>query len=115
LQTPGAARLRALIDDGLCFGHLAVVQGVVWRALGLSEDAASVASAYTTASGLIAAAVRLGCVGAIEAQAILAGTLATVEEVATPVPVGAAIESFTPWLDVAASRQARAHLRLFAS
>ena len=115
LQTRGAAQLRALIDDGLCFGHLAVVQGVVWRALGLSEDAASAASAYTTASGLIAAAVRLGCVGAIEAQAILTAVLAMVEELAVRVPADTWMESFTPWVEVAASRQARGHLRLFAS
>jgi urease accessory protein len=60
--------------------------------------------------------VRLGRIGAVEAQAVLAGLLPTIAEVAAPpVRADAEIESFMPWVDIAASRQARAHLRLFAS
>ncbi len=72
-------------------------------------------SGYTTASGLIAAAVRLGRIGAVEAQAVLTALLPTIAELSAPVSPNAQIESFLPWVDAAASRQARAHLRLFAS
>ena len=79
-------------------------------------DAISVSSGYSTASGLIAAAVRLGRIGAVEAQAVLpAALLPTIADLSTPMPPDAEIESFVPWVDAAASRQARAHLRLFAS
>jgi urease accessory protein len=115
LATPGAAELRARIESGEAVGHLPVVQGFVWRARGMSEADAVAISGYTTASGLIAAAVRLGHIGAVEAQAVLADVLPTIAEISRPVPADAAIESFTPWVDMAAARHARAHLRLFAS
>jgi len=59
--------------------------------------------------------MRLGRIGAVEAQAVLAALLPTIADLSGPVPSGAEIESFMPWVDAAASRHARAHLRLFAS
>lgn len=115
LATPGARELRMLVEDGGARGHLPVVQGFVWRACGLSEAAATAVSGYSTAAGLIAAAVRLGLIGAMEAQSVLAASLATVAELSSPIEAAAQIETFMPWVDVAASRHARAHLRLFAS
>ena len=81
----------------------------------MSEANAILVSGYSTASGLIAAAVRLGRIGAVEAQAVLAALLSAIAELSAPLPPYAQIESFVPWVDAAASRQARAHLRLFAS
>jgi urease accessory protein len=115
LTTPGARELRALIASGEAHGHLPVVQGFVWHAGGMSETAAVAVSGYSTAAALIAAAVRLGCIGAMEAQTVLAAVLATIAELSAPVPPIAEIESFMPWVDAAASRHSRAHLRLFAS
>jgi urease accessory protein len=116
LATAGAAALRSAIDAGRALGHLAVVQGLVWRAIGLSQRDAVAISGYATAAGLIAAAVRLGTIGAVEAQAVLKTALAAVAEVTeVPVDPDAEIESFAPWVDAAASRHIRAHMRLFAS
>lgn len=115
LGTPGAAELRSSIDAGKAHGHLPVVQGFVWRARGVNETAAIAVSGYSTASGLIAAAVRLGRIGAVEAQAVLSALLPTIAALSAPVPPDAVIESFMPWVDAAAARQARAHLRLFAN
>jgi urease accessory protein len=115
LATPGTRQLQILIESGEVHGHLCVVQGFVWRASGLGEAAAVAISGYSTAAGLIAAAVRLGCLGAVEAQSVLAAVLATVAELSTPIAPTAEIESFMPWVDAAASRHARAYLRLFAS
>jgi urease accessory protein len=115
LGTPGAAELDSQIEVGRAHGHLPVVQGFVWRARGMSEADAILVSGYSTASGLIAAAVRLGHIGAVEAQAVLAALLPKIVDLAAPVASDAKFESFMPWVDAAASRQARAHLRLFAS
>jgi urease accessory protein len=115
LGTQGTAEFRARIADEKLHGHLPVVQGFLWRARGMSEADAMTVSGYTTASGLIAAAVRLGRIGAVEAQAVLAALLPIIAELSAPVPPNAQIESFSPWVDAAASRQAHAHLRLFAS
>jgi urease accessory protein len=114
LATPGAAGFRSAIDAGHALGHLPVVQGFVWRAVGLSQADAIAMSGYATAAGLIAAAVRLGTIGAVDAQAALASALAVVAEMSVVEPE-AEIESFAPWVDAAAARHARADLRLFAS
>jgi urease accessory protein len=115
LGTRGAAELRSRIESGNAHGHLPLVQGFVWRVRGMSETNAILVSGYSTASGLIAAAVRLGRIGAVEAQGVLAALLPAITDLAAPVRPDAEIESFMPWVDIAASRQARAHLRLFAS
>ena len=115
LATQGAAELRSQIEAGNAHGHLPVVQGFVWRARGMSETDAILVSGFATASGLIAAAMRLGRIGAVEAQAVLGALLPAIADLSVPVPPDAEIESFMPWVDAAASRQARAHLRLFAS
>jgi urease accessory protein len=115
LGTEAATELRSQIEGGKARGHLPIVQGFVWRARGMSEANAILVSGYSTASGLIAAAVRLGRIGAVEAQAVLAALLPAIADLSAPVPPDAEIESFMPWVDAAASRQARAHLRLFAS
>ena len=73
-------------------------------------------SGYTMAAGLVTAAVRLGRIGAIDAQAALASALAVMTELAqAPVAPDTAISSFMPWLDSAVARHARASLRLFVN
>jgi urease accessory protein len=111
-----ALRLRGAVRAGVCFGHIAVMQGAVWQAMGLDEGLAQLASAYGVASGVTAAAVRLGAIGAMEGQKILRGCLPMIETlVAQPVPEDAELSSFVPFLEIAAARHARADLRLFAN
>jgi urease accessory protein len=77
---------------------------------------AQLASAYGAASGVTAAAVRLGAIGALEGQKILRGCLPLIESLVTdPVPDDAQLSSFIPFLEIAAARHARADLRLFAN
>ena len=116
LGTPGAADYRAAITGGETLGHLPVVQGWLWRRCGLDAASAVAASAYTVAAGLVNAAVRLGSVGAIEAQRALADSLLQVDLGAEFDPASALqFASMTPWLDVAAIRHSRSNLRLFSS
>jgi urease accessory protein len=120
LATTGAEDLRAAIRSGLMLGHLATVQGALWRALGLSEPEAAAVAGYQLVSGLVSAAVRLGQIGAIQGQQALQTVLPLVAEIAErPVaeePGGAIVlTGFTPLIEVAAMRHARADLRLFAN
>jgi urease accessory protein len=111
-----ALRLRGAVRAGVCLGHIAVMQGAVWQAMGLDEALAQLASAYGVASGVTAAAVRLGAIGAMEGQKILRGCLPMIETlVAQPVPEDAELSSYIPFLEIAAARHARADLRLFAN
>lgn len=117
LATSGAAELKAAVTAGRALGHLSVVQGWVWRRCGLDAQAAVAASAYTVAAGLANAAVRLGCLGAIDAQAALGDSLDLVADLAHDVydPSSLRLWSMTPWLDVAATRHVRSGLRLFSN
>ena len=54
----------------------------------MSEANAILVSGYSTASGLIAATVRLGHVGAVEAQAVLAALLPAIAELSSPAAAG---------------------------
>jgi urease accessory protein len=115
LGNPVAARLREAIAAGACLGHLPVMQGAVWRALQFDEQSAQLASGYITASGMIAAAVRLGAIGALQAQAALQSVLPTIEELVANADDDAEPSSCVPFIDIAAARHMRADLRLFAN
>ena len=111
-----AVRLRAAVRDGRALGHLPVVQGQIWRELGLDEEGAVAASGYGCLLGLVSASVRLGKVGALGAQTVVASALPLLAELAGErVPEELALSSSTPFLDVAAIRHARSDLRLFAN
>ncbi|MFC7051494.1 urease accessory protein UreF [Hansschlegelia quercus] len=114
IGTPGAGEWQALVRAGRAFGHLAVTQGVVWRGAGLDLTGAVLASGYMTISNYTTAAVRLGVVGAVAAQTIVRHLLPVLAELAAS-PLPDRIESFSPRLDVAAARHARADLRLFSN
>jgi urease accessory protein len=111
-----ALRLRDAVRAGVCLGHIAVMQGAVWQAMDLDEKLAQLASAYGVASGVTAAVVRLGAIGALEGQKVLRGCLPLIDTlVSRPVPDDAVLSSFVPFLEIAAARHARADLRLFVN
>ncbi len=111
-----ALRLREAVRSGACLGHIAVMQGAVWQAMGLDEKLAQLASSYGVASGVTGAAVRLGAIGALDGQKVLRGCLPLIDAlVAQPVPDVAELSSFAPFLEIAAARHARADLRLFVN
>ena len=111
-----AMALRDAVRAGECLGHISVMQGAVWSALGLDEDLAQLTSGYAAASGLIAAAVRLGAIGALQGQAVLRSCLPLIEGLAAcPISDGTEMESFLPFIDIASARHAQADLRLFAN
>ena len=116
LGTPGATPMLEAVRAGALLGHVPVVQGALWRQLGMDEAVAVHVSGYLCAAGLVAASVRLGSLGALAAQAILAGALPLIQELAAaPMPPDAQIGGYMPWLDTACARYAHAGSRLFAS
>lgn len=97
-------------------GHLPVAQGVVFRAAGLALPSAEMLSAWAVASGLASAAVRLGMIGHVEAQeiAMLLRPVAARLLAGDP-PSGERLASFTPLTEIAVTRGASRHLRMFAT
>jgi urease accessory protein len=118
LGTPDADALRDAITVKRCIGHLPVAQGWIWRRIGLTEEGAMAASAYASAVAMTNAAVRLGALGALDAQGVISGCLPLISELSeAPFDPGDPIvfASAAPWLDIAIMRQALTHLRLFSN
>ncbi len=116
IGTAGASDLQAAVRAGRMLGHLPVVQGSLWRSIGLCEEAAVTVSAYATVQALATAAVRLGRIGIVEAQAVVAECFATITPLAAlPVADEEPIGSFATLLDVAAARHGAADVRLFSN
>jgi urease accessory protein len=116
LSSPGAADYRAKVRKGLAEGHLAVVQGLIWRAIGLDEETAVAVSGYQMVAGLSTAATRLGLLGAIEAQATIGRALETIRQASTP-PVAddEPLSSFMPITEIALALHGAAGHRLFSN
>lgn len=109
-----AYRQRVLRSPEL--GHLPVVQGLVLKEAGLTLATAELVSGWSVVSGLTAAAVRLGVIGHIDAQAAV-GRLRTVlkQILIEPADAAAMPSSFTPLMDIALGKSADRHRRIFSN
>jgi urease accessory protein len=114
LGTVGALAYQERIKARRAWGHLAVVQGLVWRGAGLDETAASAVSGHTLCVGLLGAALRLGAIGHIDSQRSLARLGNEIDKLsATPAPALEDIGVCTPETDIAAMRHETESTRLF--
>ncbi len=116
LGTAQVAAYRSRVIDGSSPGHLPVVQGLVWRALDVPADRACVVSAHTLCVGFLGAAVRLGLIGAVDGQKILAGRHEVIGEILAqdPPPMGR-WRTFVPQTDIAFMRHETQPTRLFGN
>jgi len=115
LATPGAAGYRALVDADGALGHLGVVQGLVWRGVGLPLAAAEAMAAWAVAASMVSAAVRLGALGHAGAQTLLTRLRPEIAALLSAPLAEGPLHAFTPLADIAVARHARRDLRLFAT
>ena len=111
-----ASRYRMLDRGEGAHGHLAVMQGYLWGGAGMELDTAVAVSAYQCASSLCMAAVRLGLIGALETQRLLAELLLDLGGTATgQVADNDPLTSFTPLAEIAVMNHGRSGQRLFSN
>jgi urease accessory protein len=116
LGTDTAAAYRRLVRDGCAPGHLAVVQGVLWRGAGLDENDAAAVSAYTLCVGFLGAALRLGRIGHVESQRSLSVLREDIADILmSPAPALEDMTAYAPEADIAAMRHETAEVRLFVT
>jgi len=114
MGTPGAAAYRTHVMEGTAPGHAVVVTGLACQALALSRVQTEALGAYVTIQACLGAAIRLGVLGALEAQRVLVDlTEATNAVLGAPTPLEPA--ALCPLADIAAARHAGGGGRLFAS
>jgi urease accessory protein len=116
LGTPGADEYRLSIVRHKARGHLPVVQGMLWQATGLSEEACRAVSAHALCTGIVGAALRLGMIGHLDAQKILLHTRPVlVELLHLPVADAEDLCAYAPHAEIAVMRHEVQDSRLFAN
>jgi urease accessory protein len=116
LGTRNAASYRAMVLADQAPGHVAVMQGLLWRAIGLDLDVALTIAAHGFCVALIGAALRLGLIGHVEGQRCLAGLHDLIAEaLKSPLPGLDEISTFAPACDIAFMRHEVQLGRLFAN
>ena len=106
-----AERVRSNAIDG----NLAVVEGALADALGLSEEAAVLVELRSAATGLLSAAVRLGRLSAFRAQALVRRLEPALVAAAEEARESAELRSTLPELELHALAHRRARTRLFVT
>lgn len=116
LGTPHAAEYRAVVRAGHAHGQLAVVQGLVWRGVGLSEENAGAVSGHLVCVGFVGAAIRLGLIGHVDGQAILTEMGSVLGELLEEAPLPfEGISNYSPASEIAMMRHEAGVVRMFAN
>ncbi|WP_230596342.1 MULTISPECIES: urease accessory protein UreF [Nocardiaceae] len=108
------ADYRRSVLLGVVPGHLPVAQALCFRVAGLSLESAETVSVWQAVSGIASAGLRLGIVGHLGAQRVLADLEPTIADVLSDPSSGAALYSFSAFADISAQRRGDG-ARLFAS
>jgi len=116
LGTSGAEPLAKAIAAGELTGHRLILDGAVWRAIGLNEDAAALLSVYGYISALGTAAIRLGASSALAQQRLMTELAPDMARLAS-MPLGdeETPVAFSPWAEIALLRQPLREQMLFAT
>jgi urease accessory protein len=96
-------------------GHLAVSLGLTLAAAGWSKEDSIAAFLYQTATGFVAAAMKLLPVGGREGQKLLESWLEVIERVSLNASHQQVLQSWSPIQDIYAMRHSRLESRLFRS
>lgn len=116
LDTPCAAEYRERVQKRTALGHLSVMQGMLWRAAGMTEETCRAVSAHTLCTGLVGAALRLGMIGHLDAQKVMLHVRPVLLDLLRLEPAdAAAIHAYTPQAEIAAMRHESQDSRLFAN
>ena len=116
LGTKGAAEYRAWVRRGDAPGHQAVVQGLVWWGVGLSQGESLAVGAHGSALALIGAALRLGLIGHLDGQRVLLELRKPLARlIAPPVPGLERISAYAPSAEIAMMRHEMRKSRLFSN
>jgi urease accessory protein len=96
-------------------GHLAVSFGLTLAVAGWSKEDTIAAFLYHTATGFVAAAMKLMPIGQREGQRLLEGWLEVIEQVSHHAAHQQVLQSWSPVQDIYAMRHSRLESRLFRS
>ncbi len=105
----------AAVEAGQTPGHVAVAMGLTLAAVGWSKADSIAAVLYQTATGYVAAAMKLLPIGQREGQQLLDNWLDVIERVSRQAAEQRTLRSWSPIQDIYAMRHSRLESRLFRS
>ena len=105
----------AVVEAGRMPGHLAVSLGLTLAAAGWSKEDTIAAFLYQTATGFMAAAMKLMPIGQREGQQLLESWLEVIERVSRSAAHQRVLQSWSPIQDIYAMKHSRLESRLFRS
>ncbi|TKB91007.1 MAG: hypothetical protein E8D41_11180 [Nitrospira sp.] len=105
----------ALVEAEQTPGHLAVTVGLTLAAAGWSKEETIAAFLYQTATGFVAAAMKLLPIGQREGQRLLESWLEVIEPISLKAAHQQELQSWSPIQDIYAMRHSRLESRLFRS
>jgi len=114
-QHPLIDNYRAAVEAELTPGHLAVSFGLTLAVAGWSKEDSIAAFLYQTATGFVAAAMKLLPIGQREGQRLLESWIEIIERVSRQAAQQRVLHSWSPVQDIFAMRHARLESRLFRS
>ncbi|HSF68171.1 MAG TPA: urease accessory UreF family protein [Nitrospiraceae bacterium] len=106
---------RAAVEAERTPGHLAVSFGLTLAAGGWSKEDSIAAFLYQTATGFVAAAMKLMPIGQREGQRLLETWIEIIEPVSRQAAQQRVLRSWSPVQDIYAMRHSRLESRLFRS
>lgn len=105
----------AAVEDERTPGHLAVSFGLTLASAGWSEEDSIAAFLYQTATGFVAAAMKLMPIGQRQGQRLLESWIEVIERVGHNAAHQQVFQSWSPVQDIYAMRHSRLESRLFRS
>jgi len=105
----------AVVEAGNTPGHMAVSLGLTLAAAGWSKEDTIAALLYHTATGFVAAAMKLMPLGQREGQRLLDGWMPVIQQASHRAALQRELSSWSPIQDIYAMRHSRLELRLFRS
>ena len=114
-QHPLIEDYHAAVEAERTPGHLAVSFGLTLAAAGWSKEDTIAAFLYQTATGFVAAAMKLMPIGQREGQRLLESWIGIIERVSRQAAQRRVLRSWSPIQDIYAMRHSRLESRLFRS
>lgn len=116
IETPGASAYRKAINEGAALGHLVMVQALVWKGVGMSQEAVESVSAYVFCVSMIGASLRLGVLGHLGGQTILTQLRQSIARQLSKAAIATEhANTFAPAAEIAMMRHEVQSSRLFAN
>lgn len=115
-ELPIASQFFNHIQAGRGYGHQAVVQGAIFKALGMSLESTLLSSGHGLITNMVSAGIRLGLIGYLEGQQVIQHSHQVLADlIEQQLPTSQHLSTFNPMAEIAMMRHEHQQSRLFSN